>query len=142
MIRKAFVWVERNFKLVSSMLATSTFTASMTSFILNLSHFLLYFQTLKPTNHQFCHQNLMSLWRNDFLSINTERVIRIRPHRPHPHLQLVSPPCTMLQKLQKCEVKAHSLEKQELNWHPILCEINFGRIWISENAIFLHFEFL
>ena len=52
----------------------------------------------------------------------------------------------MLQKLWKWEVKAHSVEIQEFNCHPILREINFGKIWISKIAIFtiletLNFEF-
>ena len=42
----------------------------------------------------------------------------------------------MLQKLWKCEVKAHSVEIQEINCHPILREINFGIIWASKIAIF------
>ena len=36
--------------------------------------------------------------------------------------------CTMLQKLQKCEVKAHSVEIQEFNCHPFLREINIDKI--------------
>ena len=42
----------------------------------------------------------------------------------------------MLQTLEKCEVKAHSVEIQEFNCHPILREINFGKIWSTKIAFF------
>ena len=43
---------------------------------------------------------------------------------------------TMLQKFYKCEVKAHSAGIQEINFHQILCEISFGKIWITKIGFF------
>ena len=49
---------------------------------------------------------------------------------------------TMLQKLEKCEVKAHSVEIQEFYCHLILREIIFGGVWISVTAFFTTLETL
>ena len=48
----------------------------------------------------------------------------------------------MLQKLQKWEIKDYSVEFQEFGIHPIFCEINFEKIWISKIALFMILETL
>ena len=48
----------------------------------------------------------------------------------------------MLQKLSKCEVKAYSVEIQELLCHSNLCEINFDKMLFLKVAIFKIFESL
>ena len=55
------------------------------------------------------------------INVKNETLSIIKIMKLKPCLQ-----CTLLQKLQKFEVEAHSVEIQESNCHLILLEINFA----------------
>ena len=46
---------------------------------------------------------------------------------------------TMLQKLEKCEIKAYSVEIEEIDCHPILLEIKFLSIQMVKKCHFWQF---